>query len=237
MRKLATFSLQDVRQIARDKTLKFYVVVPFLLVALVRYLIPYLTEIYPQLISSYPMIMMFTAIQASIMFGFITSFLLLDEKDEGLLPILRVLPITSGYFIIYRLLLGGLASFTMALITIHTSGIAYPGFYKSVLLSIQYGLAAPLITLVVATFAKNKVEGMACFKGVDLLFILPLLSFLIASIPKQVFLPLPTYWTFRLYEASIIGEALGLYFWIGTLVYLVLITFLFGQFRKRVFDR
>lgn len=193
MIKIITLVNSDLRQIFRDKTLTVFLFTPILLILFVRLFVPYITTQYPIMGDYHPMIMMFAGIQTAIMFGFIISFIILDEKDENVLQVIRVLPISPFYFIVYRLLFATSFSTFGAFLMINLSGIAYPGLLNSFLLSIQYGLTAPFITLIIATFAKNKIEGMAFFKGVDLVLLLPILSFFISGSFKYVFSIIPAF--------------------------------------------
>jgi hypothetical protein len=237
MKKLLTLILGDLRQIARDKTLFFFLLGPVFLILYVKLFVPFITDKYPVLVNYHPMIMMFGSIQTAIMFGFVTSFIILEEKDENVLQVIRVLPISPLYFIVYRLSFACLFSTLGAFMMIHLGGIAYPGVTNAILLSIQYGLTAPLITLIISTYANNKVEGMAYFKGVDLILLLPMLTFFISGSLKYLFYIIPAYWTYSLFETGLNDQPTGWHFSIGLSIYMVAIVILFMQFRKRVFDR
>lgn len=237
MKKIITLIKSDLRQIFRDKTLTVFLFAPIFLILLVRYFVPYLTDLFPIIENYHSLIMMFAGIQTAIMFGFVISFIILDEKDENVLQVIRVLPISPFYFILYRLLFATSFSAMGAFLLISFSGIAYPGFTNSCLLSFQYGLTAPFITLITATYANNKVEGMAYFKGVDLILLLPILSFFMLGNLKYIFSFIPAFWTYRLYHASVNDGNTALVFIIGTAIYFSVIGFLFFQFKKRIFDR
>jgi hypothetical protein len=203
----------------------------------VRFFVPHLTINYPVVADYHAMIMMFAGIQTAIMFGFITSFIILDEKDENVLQVIRILPISPFYFIVYRLLFATVFSTLGAFLMINLGGIAYPGLLNSLLLSIQYGLTAPFITLIVATYANNKIEGMAFFKGVDLVLLLPILSFFLAGYVEFIFAVIPAFWTYHLYDASLNDGNTIAFFLAGLAVYGLVIATMFFQFKKRVFDR
>lgn len=237
MKKIVTLINSDLRQIFRDKTLTVFLFAPLILIVFVRLFVPFITEQYPIIQDYHPMIMMFAGIQTAIMFGFIISFIILDEKDENVLQVIRVLPISPFYFILYRLLFATTFSTLGAFLMINLSGIAYPGLLNSILLSVQYGLTAPFITLIIATFAKNKVEGMAFFKGVDLILLLPMLSFFVAGNIKYIFSIIPAFWTYNLFNASITNGDITYFFIIGLIIYGFVISVLFMQFKKRIFDR
>jgi hypothetical protein len=237
MKKIASLIQTDLRQIFRDKTLTVFLFTPVLLIIFVRLFVPYITQVYPAIEPFHPMVMMFAGIQTAIMFGFIVSFILLEEKDEYVLQVIRVLPISPFHFILYRLLFATLFSALGAFLMINLGGIAYPGLLNSLLLSFQYGLTAPFITLIIATYAKNKIEGMAFFKGIDLILLLPMLSFFLAGNIKYVFSVIPAYWTYNLFNASLTQGNTVSFFLVGLFVYSAVITVLFFQFKKRIFDR
>lgn len=237
MKKLVTLVRNDMRQIFRDRTLILFLFAPLLLILFIRFFVPFITKLYPVVTGYHDIIMMFGSIQTAIMFGFITSFMILEEKDENVLQVIRVLPVSPLYYILYKLLFATFFSFLGSFLVITFGGIAYPGLGGSLLVSLQAGLAAPFITLVVGTFAKNKVEGMAYFKGIDLVLNIPLLALFTTGAIGFIAAVLPTYWTFRLYRGLLAQENVVFLFAGGTMVYLAVIAMLFFRFRKRVFDR
>lgn len=236
-KKVMTFVLADLKLIFRDKMLSIFLFAPILLILFVRLLVPYVTAVYPVVQEYHSYLMMFASMQTAIIFGFITSFMILDEKDEHVLEVIRVLPVSTTFFIVYRMLFGTLFSALGAFLMISFGGIAYPGLFNSFLLSLQYGLVAPFITLIVGTFAQNKIEGMAWFKGINLLLIIPVLAFFLTGPFKYLFALIPVFWTYLLYETALLNEQVGLVFAAGIVVYLVVLVLLFGQFKKRVFGR
>ncbi|HSJ68377.1 MAG TPA: hypothetical protein VK921_11900 [Anditalea sp.] len=237
MGKLRTLVRMDIKQIWLDATMRSFIMIPFILIIFVRFFVPYLTDIYPFVAEYHHLIMMGAAIQTAVMFGFITSFIILEEKDENVLQVIRILPISSFYFILYRMTFTFFISMLGALATISLGGLSYPGINSAILLSIQYGLAAPLIALTIITFAQNKIEGMAYFKAINLILLLPLASFFIKGDFRYIFSLIPSYWTYTLFVQSYQELTVLLYFAIGLAVYGSYLTLLYFQFRKRVFDR
>lgn len=237
MKKLRTLVLADVQKIFRDPTLLFFLLIPFIITAALRFYILPLSEEYLIIKEYHQYIMMSAGIQTSIMFGFIIAFIVLEEKDEKVLEAIRVLPLSPSYFISYRLVFAAVVSFSGALFTISFSGLAYPGMLNSVFLAFLYSLAAPFISLFIATYAENKVEGMAYFKGIDLVLLIPIIGFVIGGFWSKVFVFVPTFWTFLLYQRSFLGEPILLTFIIGTVFYTVVIAFLVKSFSEKVFRR
>lgn len=237
MKILSNLILGDIRQIFRDKTLTFFLFSPLILILFIRLFIPFITERFPEIAPYHSNILMFASIQTAIMFGFITSFIILDEKDENVLQVIRILPISPVLFILYRLAFATIISGIGAFLMLSFGGIAFPGYVNSILLSIQYGLTAPFITLIVATFAKNKVEGMAYFKGLDLILLLPMMVFFIEGNFKYGFALVPSFWTFSLFQKTMEPGSIYPFFFGGLLFYGMVISLFFFQFKKRVFDR
>ena len=237
MKKVTTLVLGDLKLVFRDRMLSLFLFTPLVLILFVRLFVPYITAVYPVFEAYHPYVMMFASLQTAILFGFITSFMILEEKDEHVLEVIRVLPISSSFFILYRLLFAAFFSAMSAFLMITLGGTAYPGLFNAILLSLQYGLVAPFITLIVGTFAQNKIEGMAYFKGINLLLILPVLSFFLTGFIKYLFAIIPVFWTYFLYDAALSNGKVGWVFAAGTGVYLIVLAFLFLQFRKRVFGR
>jgi fluoroquinolone transport system permease protein len=236
MKKIITLAANDFKHVFRDRMLFLFLFTPVLLILFVRFFVPYLCSLYPFVEEYKPYIMMFACIQTSIMFGFITAFIMLEEKDENVLQAIRVLPISPEYFITYRLLFATCFSTFASFMMICFGGMAWPGFLNSVLLAVHYGLAAPFITLVVATYAKNKVEGLAFFKGLDLFIIMPILSFFFPGAWKYALSFIPMFWTYELYDGALRGSNPLPIFAVGMLVYGFVLLILAKEFKRRVFN-
>ena len=103
------------------------------------------------------------------------------------------------------------------------------------LLAVQYALLAPLLALLVATFAQNKVEGLAQFKLYNFMLNLPVLIYFLPYEILHGLAVIPTYWTFRSVEALHADGNFWLFYGIGTLVYGGVLAGLVRLFEKRVF--
>lgn len=237
MKKLVTLIRSDVQQIVRDRTLLSFLFFPLLVWALLRWGLPALTEQYPMLSEYHSLALMFGGMQSAVLFGFVVAFLMLDEKDEQVMEVIRVLPISPNFYLLYRLLFSSSVAALLALGILMWSGIAYPGWKAAVCVAVLYGLTAPLITLLIATFASNKVEGMALFKAVDLVLMVPLLAFFVEIPLRYVFGLVPVFWTYAFLERSIEGIWMWGYLGMAFLMYGLGLLLLAVQFRRRVFKR
>lgn len=131
--------------------------------------------------------------------GWITGFLMLEDRDEGTLLALDVTPAGKSGFLFYRV------SITAALaiaITLYAWPLILPGAGVSVVVCVAFLVALNAIgfAVVLPAIARNKVEGLAVTKVTNLLALAPLLA-AIPSPLRYVAGALPTYW---------IGEVLSL---------------------------
>lgn len=235
MKQIITLAINDFKHVFRDRMLCIFLLAPVILVLFARYFVPYLASVYPIVKDYYLYIMMFGAIQTSIMFGFISGFIILEEKDDNVLQAIRVLPISPVIFIVYRLLFAMLFSTIAAYLMIVLAGLAWPGNLASILLSLHYGLAAPFIALIVATYAKNKIEGLAYFKGVDVVIIIPIVGLFLSGGWEYVFSFVPMFWTYEMYDEALKSGNIVGPFIAGICIYALSFILLIRQFKQKVF--
>lgn len=121
--------------------------------------------------------------------GAMSTFLLLDHKDEHTLHTISATPMgLSGYLMFkmaYVYLLTVLSSLLVLLGTKGLAGDAYRignvrlfdrlDFFKTAAFALSSSLFAPALSLVQAAFAKNKVEGFAWIKGAGIVALVPML--------------------------------------------------------------
>ena len=104
------------------------------------------------------------------------------------------------------------------------------------LLSIQFGLLIAIISLSMGVLAANKVQGMAYFKGINLILIIPVISFFFGPIIKYICAPIPIFWTFHAYLLAVDQQAVWLELGIGFLVYGIVIYILAIRFKRVVWN-
>ncbi|MGK7389109.1 MAG: hypothetical protein ACNS60_02110 [Candidatus Cyclobacteriaceae bacterium M2_1C_046] len=200
MKKALILSKSDFHSTFRDPLFKMLLFFPLLSFAIVRYVLPVIVSYYPPVGDYTEVILMWACIQSASMFGMIYGFLFLEEKEESLWQVLRVLPVATGELVFSRLFIGLVVSVFVNYLLIHFGNIIFIPFWKELILAIQFSLVAPLISLLLGVFAKNRIEGLAIIKIVNLLLIVPALIYFIPGDWMHLAAIIPTYWSYRSLE-------------------------------------
>lgn len=135
----------------------------------------------------------------AMLIGWVTGFLLLEDRDEGLLSALSVTPIGKVGYLTYRV---AATAVIAAAITALATLLLLPDapWFLHLLLALLIGCEAVLAAVVLPAVARNKVEGLAVTKLTNLAGAVPLLAIL--ATPWRFLAGIvPSYW---------IGELLGL---------------------------
>jgi hypothetical protein len=227
MNRLLVLSLGDLRSTFRDPVFKILLFFPFMSFVLIRWGLPEILQRYPVVEPYREVILMWACLQSAIMFGFIYGFLFLEEKEENIWQVLRILPVSGLKLVFARLLIGLIISTLVNLCLIHFGKIIQISLAKEVLLSLQFSLAAPFIALLLGAFAQNRIEGLAQMKIINLLLMLPALIYFIPSAWVHLLTAfIPTYWSYRSLEMAQDDLPFMLYLATGFILYALAIFFL-----------
>ena len=236
-----SLAVNDFKNIVRDRFLVYAAVaMPLMVIVISRiikhWIAPTLKNTLP-LASNYSLIFMLFVTMIPLVYGFIVAFLILDERDEHILTVLRVMPISRNTYLIYRMLLLSILSFIVMLIFPVLSGLLdntkfdYIGYIPIALL---FTLLTPFSALLVSTFATNKVQAFAIFKIGGTIFLIPLFIFLLSDNLKYIFSPIPNFWAFMaLKELITTGTNDYLHLGVGFVYSIALIIALFYMFNKK----
>lgn len=235
MSRLLILSANDFRMVFRDPLLRVFLFLPLLIFAIVKWVLPVVFSLFP-IVQSYDyVIMMWACMQSSTMFGFISGFIFLEEKDENVFSALRVTPVTASMLISFRMLLGVTISVLINWLILDFGDIISASEWQKVLIAFQYSLLAPLLSLLLAVFAQNKVEGLAQFKIYNLIVNLPILIYFLDFSGLHALAMIPTYWSFRCIETMEAGSNFIVFFLIGTCLYFLYLAILVKIFERKVF--
>lgn len=235
MKKLIKVAINDFKLVFRDTSLKFFFIFPILNVFVVRYGFPYVAENFEILKDYISILLMAATMQNSLIFGFIYSMVLIDEKDTQVAKVYGILPVSKFWFVIFRLI----APFLFSTIATFLMLLAEPFYNLSIISNLIYatlaGLVAPLMILFVAITAKNKIEGMTWQKLFNIPISLPLLAFFAPASFSFLFVIFPTFWAYQGFSNNINSESSILYFLIGFAYSFFLIGLLARNFSKSHF--
>jgi len=167
----------DVRLIARDKMLATMTVVVLCMGVGMRYGLPALDAalanagVMPSTSSSlrfsdtFPAFVVFIALWQGANFpGIVFGFVLLGEKEDNTLEAMRVTPLSLKRYAGYRVVVSAVAAFVIIIYLVLAVGIAQLPLLQLLPFAAAASLAAPLSVLAYATFADNKIQGLAYTK-------------------------------------------------------------------------
>lgn len=239
---LRAFGVNDLKNVLRESLLLYMLVIPPVMVVAVRLILPAATDYAADsfgldLIPYYPLLLsFFFVLQLPLVFGLLVGLLILDERDDDTLTALRVTPISMRGYALYR---GGsavLLSVFYVLVSLPLTGIMPEALLPALLpVAVLSGLLAPGCALTLATFAGNKVEGLALMKALGILLLGPLAAYFIDSGWQLLFGLSPTYWAAKAFWVAGEGGNFWPYFLVGAAYNLALVALLLRRFREKVF--
>ena len=235
-------AVNDLRNIIRDRFFVFaFFAYPVMLILFSRILIhliaPRIENVFP-LAANFSLLFMFFIVMIPFIFSFISAFLILDERDEHILTVLRVMPISRNSYLIYRMFFMSLFAFIVLLIFPPLSGLVdftLSSYLAYISVAILFALFTPLTALLVASFATNKVQAFAIFKIGGTAFMLPIFAFLLdLGDLKYLFSPIPNFWSLLSLDSVLQSGTIDIVSSvIGYVFHIVLIGVLFYVFNKK----
>lgn len=239
---LLKLAVNDLRNIIRDRFFLFaFFAYPVMLILFSRILVhviePRIGGIF-QLASEFELVLMFFVVIIPFIYSFIAAFLILDERDEHLLTVLRVMPISRTSFLAFRMFFMLVFSFIVLLIFPPLSGLvnmAEFSYLAYVPVALLFALFTPVASLLVASFATNKVQAFAIFKIGGTVFLIPIFAFFLnLGDLKWIFSPVPTFWSLLSLDSVLESGSVDIVsLVIGFAYHIVLIGVFFHIFNKK----
>lgn len=124
--------------------------------------------------------------------GWVTGFLLLEDRDERTLTALDVTPMGKGGFFLYRATVTALVTAAVTLLGIVLVA-ADAGLAAQILILVLVPAEAVIAAIVLPAIARNKVEGLALTKLTNIASVVPLLA-LVPSPLRLIAGIVPSYW-------------------------------------------
>jgi len=228
----------DFKLLKGDPMLILSMFVPFILWALMHLLFPFLETLIMEQwsvnISPYfNQAGIFFLMLIPMMMGMVYGFILLDERDAGVITAISVTPTGKSGYLKLRMGIPLLLSMVFIICYLLLLGLTGNlGILQLVVISLLVSSQSLILLLFLGAFAQNKVMGMAISKGFGILLMGPLFDYALPLPYKWIGSYSPLYWASR----SLLSDSPGsfwLYSGITFLFHLLLIWILFRKFTAR----
>lgn len=225
----------DVRNVRRDSMTSWMIFIPIMMALFMRWGVPplnaWLLEQYDfNLVEYYPVLLAYLFIgMCPMVFGVVIGFLLVDEKDDNTLTALQVTPLPLSSYLVYRVTIPIILTFVLMFVIFPLANLT-PFDLRTILFSaIAAAPMAPMLALMIASIAQNKVQGFALMKLMGIVLLAPVLAYFAPAGWELAFGIFPTYWPMKVYWLLYAGKTnIWLYLFIAV-VYQALVTVLLAR--------
>ena len=194
------------RQITKDSMLYAVLVAPLLAGCLFRFGIPRIEAALcayfgqASILGSYYLLFdLFLAVLTPYMFCFASSMVLLTEYDENMAAYMAVTPVGKRGYITSRLLFPAVASFFVSAAILPFFSLTVWSLPRLLLVCALTALLSITESLMVVSFSRNRVEGMAVAKLTGIVMLGLPVPFFLFSGTQYLFAPLPSFWIAKLF--------------------------------------
>jgi len=228
----------DFKLLKGDPMLYMIMTVPFILWALMQFLVPWIIDLSMQnwkldLSPYYQQAGTFFVLLIPMMIGMVYGFILLDERDGGIITAISVTPTGKLGYLSMRLGVPTALSLAAILIFLLVLDLSHNlDFLQLIVISAIVSSQSLILLLLLGAFADNKVMGMAISKGFGILLMGPLLDYIIPVPYNWTGAYSPLFWSNRalLSESN---DTFWLYAGFTIVFQSLLLWFLFRKFRAR----
>jgi len=228
----------DYKVLKGDPMLILSMLVPLILWALMYFLFPFLETLIMNQWSVdispyYPQAGIFFLMIIPMMIGMVYGFVLLDERDAGVITAISVTPTGKSGYLKIRMGIPMMLSLIFIILYLYLLQLTGAlGVLQLIVISILVSSQSLILLLVLGAFAHNKVMGMAITKGFGILLIGPLLDYGLPVPFNWIGAYSPLFWASR----SLLADS-QINFWLYAaltfLYHLILIWILFRKFTAR----
>ncbi|MBN2281765.1 MAG: hypothetical protein JXQ65_14380 [Candidatus Marinimicrobia bacterium] len=234
MNKIKIQSKSLIKSIVRDSFMVFILFIPIFVAVLFRIVMPILQGYlsgYFDLSEYYEFITIFILVMGPMMSGMVIGFNLLDDRDENILTYMAITPLRKEGYLLFKVFAPMVAVLIQSILILLIFNIGNINEYKLFPLLFLLAMETPLYALLMATFASNKVEGLAFGKLMGISLAGPFFSYFLPSLWRFTGGLFPTFWICESYFAS---GWMYLLFW---LIGFVMHSLLLWQMNKKFLQR
>lgn len=197
MKQLITVSISDFKMIFRDATLRVFLLMPIVIIAVINGALPWLITEFPVVEEYAIYIVVFATVEVTQMFGFIYSIVFIEEKEQEVSKVYGVMPISRITFTLFRMLIPVILTTLLTWVILMVQPFYDIPLGSSLLFSLIAALIVPPYVLAVSVMSKNKMEGMVWIKVINLAVVIPTAAFFVPKSFGWLFGLLPTHWVFQ----------------------------------------
>lgn len=235
---IKTILKAELKNMTRDPMYIFFMVYPIVLGIAGYFLVPYIdsqvssTSLVPEIVA------MVMILLTGYIYGALTAFTLLDDKDDFVLISLKVTPVSVKTYVLIKLMISLFFGFIATLVVIFTTGfLSGVSFFLIILIAFLGALQAPGVALIVNSIATNKVEGFVTMKMSALILVFPVLAFFIQAWQEVFLVFAPGFWSARLIQIELLPSidvnfTFTVYFILG-LIYNIIFVYVFMKIYAR----
>ncbi len=228
----------DFKLLRGDPMLMLSIMVPFILWALMQFVFPLVATGVMDNFSYdigqwYRHTGYFFMLLIPMMTGMVYGFILVDERDGGIITAISVTPAGKPGYLKTRLGIPMAMSFIFLILfqfLLHLQGPR--GIAEILLLSALVSSQSLMILLVLGAFADNKIVGLAIAKGFGILLVGPLFDYVLPGHLKWLGAYSPMFWTGRSFMAES-SQLFWIFLLIAVVIHILVIFILYRRFTRR----
>lgn len=216
----------DLQRLLRDRFLVFIGLFSTGLIGIMAWALPWLTEFALRrwnvdLVPYYSLIAGYFVVMMGIFPGFLCGFVLIQEREHGTLTALRVTPLSTGAWLMQKLLWPSLLSVALTVLAGLVLNPLGLGWGHVLAVGLASSSVAAFGAVAMATLARNKVQGVNAMKALNSIGVVPAAAWFVPE-PWQFLAGFfPPYWLAKGYWTMAAGATGGWVFlllgWVGGL--------------------
>jgi hypothetical protein len=223
----------DFKNIFRDPSLVMIFIAPIAILAVLRFVPPLIESFFPIVYEYRPLILGTFSLLMATLASFLLTFVMLDEKDQELFHVFRIMPFTFPRLILLRIMTMMATGFIFCLLLIIFSGLVIMKVPQIIVLALLSSLSGPADALLIVSIANNKIEGATYFKALNMFIMAPLAGVFIAGPLKYLLGIFPFFWVFMSFMEYASPTSFYLHAGIGFISHLAYLVFTFYLFLRR----
>ncbi|OQW60448.1 MAG: hypothetical protein A4S17_00725 [Proteobacteria bacterium HN_bin10] len=236
----------DLRNVVRDGLMATIIIAPLAVALIFRAFVPgsdqlaatlapYLGNLLASdLALAAPMLLMslLMAIAPGLV-GAVYGLLLVDERDQRTLQVLRVMPMPFAHYMATRMITPLGLSVAMTIAAYPIADLAPLPIGAVVMLAVVGATSAPMVSLAMAAFARDKVAALAIMRVVSSVLALPVLAYF--ATPPILYLAWfsPAYWQMKALWLAADAAPFALTLGMALVLNLILALLLYARFEQR----